>query len=170
ENSVSFTFSTRMALVGLASMSFGIWSTRTSSLMRTRKPALSMAATNSGSDCCMVCIPLWRNASGVGGRDFAFLHVGPEMMQHHAPERVALVEVALLVRPAGMGEGDLHAAVRRLAEIEGDGRAGRVARSRGALPCHLVIVLHGDLPDEGRTVRIFQRPLRADAAAAGNVG
>ena len=46
------------------------------------------------------------------------------MMQHHAPEAVALVEIALLVGPTGMGEGDLHAAVRRLAELEGDGRAG----------------------------------------------
>src|ERR1700744_2464457 len=106
----------------------------------------------------------------MGGSDLSFFHVGAEMVEHHAPQAIALVEVALLMGPAGVRESEMHASVRGLAEFEARRGADGIARSLAALPFDLMDVLRGDLPDESRSPRILQRPRRADATAARDVG
>jgi len=100
-----------------------------------------------------------------GRERLSFLYIGPQPMQHHAPQAIALVEIPFLMGPTGMREGEVYTPVGRLSELEACRRADGIARPRNASPFDLIVILRGHLPREGRSAWIFQRPLRAYTAA-----
>ena len=121
------------AFVGLASRMPGTSSTRFSPGTRTRNPALSSAATKSGSDCCdaMLRSPSegsyrWAGAGRpLSTKLFRWCDKAP-------PQGVALGEVAFAMRPAGMRQRNPRASVgqREIARRRLSSR-----RSRLALAC-----------------------------------
>src|SRR5262245_4931893 len=106
----------------------------------------------------------------MGGRDLSVLGEGAQLVKQQAPQRIALGEVAFLVRPAGMCELEVDATVRGLAQLEGSRCADRIARPLDAFPRDLVGIVRRDFPHEGRAPGIGQRPWPTDRAAAGNLG
>src|SRR5882672_5728787 len=86
----------------------------------------------------------------MGGSDLSLLDEGTEMMEHHAPQRIALGEVALLVWPAAVRELQMDAAIGSLAELERGGGTDRITGAADALPDDLAGVVRRDFPHEGR--------------------